>query len=185
MGRRIAIAVLVAVAAACEPVSQPVGETRLDCQGVPPQQCQQALVDARAGSNVPVVEVVVRCSAPPCALQRGQIAIEAHYADGTTRGWGSAWEDAIPAPMPVEPGPPEPAVPLPVEPTCLGVDQSVCLNMARTAMENLPPGSPPVASITVRCTAVCLPTKGEGDSVVVFADGTTSTSGWGYETTGG
>ena len=186
MRRGIAIAILALAAAACEPV-QPVGETRVDCQGVPPQHCQQALVDARASSNVPLVALIVRCSAPPCTLQQGQIDIQAQYADGNTTGWGSGWSEAVPAPAPPggggfeDPG----GAPLPIDPVCLGVPDLTCQDMAQQAMNNVQPGSPPVASITIRCTAACLPNKGEGKSVVVFADGTNMTSDWGYESGGG
>ena len=186
MRRGIAIALLVVAAVACEPAVapvQPFGETRIDCQGVPPQQCQQVLAEARDGSNLPVISLVVRCSAPPCTLQQGQIEIQAEYADGSTSGWGSGWGQAVPAPMPA--GPPEPIMPLPVDPVCIGVEQSVCLDMASNAMINLTSGSPPVESITIRCTAACLPNKGEGESVVVFADGTKMISEWAFESMGG
>jgi len=193
MRRGIAIALLALLGAACEPALEPltpIGETRIDCQGVPPQQCQQALNEARAASNLPVVSLIVRCSAPPCTFQQGQIEIQAQFADGTTSGWGSGWSAAVPAPMPVDPArpqpaPPQPVAPLPVAPVCIGVVQSLCMDMASNAMINVTPGSPPVASITIRCTAACLPNKGEGQSVVVFADGTNMISEWAFETMGG
>lgn len=165
----IAIALLALLAAGCEPALEsltPIGETRIDCQGVPPQQCQQALAEARTASNQPVIALVVRCTAPPCTFQQGQVEVQAQYADGSTSGWGTGWSQAVPAPLPVDPAPPQPAppqpaAPLPVEPVCIGVVRSLCLDMARSAMENVTPGSPPVASITIRCTAVCVPNKGK------------------------
>jgi hypothetical protein len=80
---------------------------------------------------------------------------------------------------------PVPAVLLPIDPVCIGVEQSVCLDMARNGLENVEPGKPPIASITVRCTGVCQPSKGAGDSIVVFEDGTNMTSSWAYESVGG
>src|SRR5688500_18918175 len=127
MRRGIAIAALILAAAACEPALAPVppvGETRIDCRGVPPQQCQQALAEARESSHLPVIALKVRCAALPCTFQQGQLEVEAQYADGSTMGWGSAWGEGVPEPMPVDPVPPEPAVPLPVEPVCIGVQQS-------------------------------------------------------------
>jgi len=188
MRRGIAIALLVLVAAACEPAVEtlvPVGEARIDCQGVPPQQCQQAVNDARSSTPVPLVELIVRCSAPPCTFQQGESQVQARYADGSTSTWGSGWSAAVPAPLPVDPAGPLPAVPLPVQPVCLGLPGQGCLEQALSAITSLPPGSPAVQSITVRCTAVCTPTKGEGETVVLFVDGTSMESGWGYETMGG
>jgi hypothetical protein len=188
MRRGIAIALLVLVAAACEPAVEtlvPVGEARIDCQGVPPQQCQQAVNDARSSSAVPLVELIVRCSAPPCTLQQGETQVQARYADGSTSTWGTGWSGAVPAPLPVDPAGPLPAVPLPVQPVCLGMPAQLCLEQASSAMTSLPPGSPAVRSITVRCTVVCTPIKGAGETDVTFVDGTSLGSGWGYETTGG
>ena len=50
MRRALAIALLVLTAAACEPIVEtlvPVGEARIDCQGVPPQACGDAHHGAR------------------------------------------------------------------------------------------------------------------------------------------
>jgi hypothetical protein len=183
MRREIAVAFLAVVAFACEPEVEPltpVGEARIDCQGVPPQHCQTALDDARAGSTSPLVELIVRCAAPPCTLQQGQIDVQARYADGGQSRSTSGWGVAAPAP-----GVQEPPVILPVEPMCLAVPDTTCLELATSAMSGLPRGGPAVASITVRCTATCTPTNGEGDTVVRFADGTSITSGWGYSSGGG
>lgn len=185
MRRALAFALLVLTVAACEPVVEtlvPVGAPRIDCQGVPPQQCQEALDMARDNSRAPLVELVVRCTAPPCTIQQGQTEARARFADGSQQTFGSGWSGAVPAPVPV---PPEPVGPLPVEPVCLGVPAQVCRDMASSAVSNLQPGSPPVASITVRCTEVCTPTNGTGESVVVFADGTSTGSSWSMSSGGG
>ena len=168
---------------ACEPALEtltPVGETRVDCQGVLPQHCQEALDQARAVLPVPLVELIVRCTAPPCTVQQGQTEIRARYADGTTHTSGGGWSQAVPAPAPEQPGVEPPPVALPVQPACLAVPAATCIEMATSAMTGLPPGSPPVGSITVRCTAVCTMTDGEGETLILFSDGTSMASGWGY-----
>jgi hypothetical protein len=196
MRRWAAVAVLAlataAATVACEQGLEtltPVGETRIDCQGVPPQNCQQALNEARASTSAPLLELVVRCTAPPCTFQEGQIEVRARYADGSSAQWGSGWSGAavpaVPVPVPAPTEAAEPVGPLPVEPICLGVPEALCSDMASSAISELPPGSAPVASITVRCTAVCTPTKAQGDTIVVFADGTNLTSGWAFESVGG
>ena len=173
--------------AACEPnleSTTPVGETRVDCQGVPPQQCQQALAEARAVLPVPLVELIVRCTAPPCTVQQGQTEIRARYADGTTHTSGSGWSQAVPAPAPAQPGVEPPPVALQVQPACFAVPAATCVEMATSAMTSLPQGSPPVGSITVRCTRICTLTDGEGETLIMFSDGTSMMSGWGYSNGG-
>lgn len=182
MRRAIAVVLMAVVAAACGSAPEsptPIGIGPIDCQGVPAQQCQEAVDQARGVSRAMLVQVLVRCSAPPCTDQAGQIQVQAQYADGSTTGWSSAWAGAVPA------GPDQgaPAGQLPVRPVCLGVAEAMCLDMAMSAAGELPP-DPAVRSISVRCTAVCTPTKGEGTTTVVLANGTTVLSNWGYESGG-
>jgi len=125
----------------------------------------------------------VRCAVPVCTVASGEANVIIFYIDGRQDSSGYAWAAAAPAPMPPEP--PEPPVPLTVEPVCVGVPAESCIEMATSAVAGLPRGGPAVASITVRCTAVCTPTNGEGETVVQFADGTSTTSGWGYSSGGG
>jgi hypothetical protein len=40
---------------------------------------------------------------------------------------------------------------------------------------------PPIRSIVVRCTGVCVPAKGQGTTVVTFNDGSTDRGDWTYE----
>jgi hypothetical protein len=150
---------------------------------VPPQVCQQAVNDARINGTAPLVELIIRCTKPPCTVQQGETDVRARYADGTQQTYSSGWSVAVPAPLPVDA--PEPVGPLPVEPVCIGVVEQLCHDMASSAISELRPGSPAVESITVRCKTVCLPTKAEGETLVLFADGTSTTSGWGYESGGG
>ncbi len=77
--------------------------------------------------------------------------------------------------------------PLPVAPLCLGVARATCLEMAATGLDDTGPGGgvgPAVVRITVRCTAVCTPRQGEGETRIDFADGTNAITGWGYQSAG-
>jgi hypothetical protein len=84
-------------------------------------------------------------------------------------------------------GPPaEPPV-LTVAPICLGVPFATCQDMARSAAE-IPPDAGPgraIGRITVRCIGLCTPRKGEGETRVDYLDGSSMTSSWGYESSGG
>ena len=172
---------LVTVTAACEPVVEtvfPVGEARIECLGVPARQCQEALDMARADATAPLVELRIRCVAPPCTLQQGETEAVARYADGRQSTFGTGWSGAVPAP-PAPAVPPDP-IDLAVRPVCLGVPEALCLEMARDAVSGLSADGPDVRSITVRCTTVCTPTKAEGETTIVFADGTSTETIWGY-----
>lgn len=172
------VAVLALAAAACGSAVETLTPLEtVDCQGVPAQQCQEAVDQARGVSRAKLVQVVVRCSAPSCTDQAGQLDVQASYDDGTGTAWGSAWGAAVPG----QPGMGGPAVPLPVRPVCLGVAEAICLEMASSTVSGLPAGGPAVRSISVRCTAVCTPTKAEGAMSIVFVDGTSTISTWGYE----
>ena len=187
MRRRDILVVLaiVALTAACEPVVEtvvPVGEARIDCQGVPPQACRDALTMARDNARAPLVELVVRCTVLPCTLQQGQTEARALYADGTQETFGSNWSGAVPAP-PAPAVAPDP-IDLAVLPECLGVPEALCLEMATDAVSGLPADGPDVRSVTVRCTAVCTSTRAEGETRIVFADGTSTETIWGFESGG-
>ncbi len=157
----------------------PVGETRVDCAGVPARACESSLAEARTTSPVPLVELVVRCTQPPCTDRAGQTTVDARYADGSVSSWGSAWGAAVPA---GPPGPPElDPDDLPVEPLCLGIEPVMCREFAASAASGGPVGGPAIRSIRVRCTRGCTPTRGEGETLVTYVDGSVSTSGWGYE----
>ncbi len=66
-------------------------------------------------------------------------------------------------------------------PECQGVPLAMCQQMAQNSIGMA--GGQAIAGILVRCTAApCTDRQGEGDTVITLADGTTSTSGWGYAT---
>jgi hypothetical protein len=152
----------------------------VDCQGVPAQQCQEAADQARGVSRARLLQVVVRCATPPCTDQAGQLDAQATYDDGTGTAWSSAWGAVVPG----QPGMGGAPAALPVRPVCLGVAEAICLEMASSTVSGLPPGGPAVRSISVRCTTVCTPTKAEGAMSIVFADGTSTFSSWGYDSGG-
>jgi hypothetical protein len=151
----------------------------VDCQGVPAQQCEGAVEQARGVSRATLVQVVVRCSAPPCTDEAGQMDVQALYSDGNTTGWSSAWAAAVPMPAPTPLI--QPDAPLSIKPLCLNVPDAICEEMAWSSVSGLPSGGPAVRSISVRCSAVCTPTKAEGTVSIVFADGTSTFSSWGYD----
>ena len=176
---------LVAVTAACEPVVEtvvPLGEARIECLAVPAQRCQEALTMARDNARAPLVELRIRCSVPPCTLQQGQLEAVARYADGGQSTFGTGWSEGVPAP-PAPAVAPDP-IDLAVLPECLGVPEALCLEMASDAVSGRTADGPEVRSITVRCTAVCTPTKAEGETRIVFADGRSKETIWGFESGG-
>lgn len=173
MRRGIALAILAWASIACEPV----GEARIDCRNVPAQHCQIALADARAGSASRLTELVVRCTSPSCTPVEGEVDVEASWAGGNGASWSFGWS----ADEPARPGVHGPPGPLPVQPVCLGVPDEAC---RQQAISGMPRGGPRVESITVRCTTVCTPAKGEGETVVRLVDGTSETSNWSYESVG-
>ena len=72
---------------------------------------------------------------------------------------------------------------LPVVPVCIGVPLEQCRDMATTWFEGSNLGehqANQVVRITVRCSTVCTPRNGDGDTRIDFTDGTNLTSGWGY-----
>lgn len=66
-------------------------------------------------------------------------------------------------------------------PECQGVPPATCQQTAQSSIGVV--GGQAIVGILVRCTAAaCTDKHGEGDTVITLADGTTSTSGWGYAT---
>lgn len=182
-GLRRSVSALVALLllAACEPLSgtpAPVGETRFDCSTVPGNTCRDVLADAKLnGSGAAVVELVVRCSTPPCTPMQGEADVSVRYADGGTLTWSIGWS----GPVPAQPAAPVPPAAAPVEPTCVGVDPAMCLEVARQMASEVPAGRPPIVALDVRCTSVCTASKAEGEVLITLADGTTMTTGWAQE----
>lgn len=179
--RWLAVAVFALLIAACSlpgptPILNPPAQPFVDCVGVAPDVCEQAVRDARlsAPAGSVVVRIQVRCTVQVCIAARGQSEVNVQYSDGSTGTYGSAWEQAVPG------GQAAPPV-LPVQPICIGVPPERCHETALGAMP-VPDGRPAVLSIVVRCTRPsCTDVSGQGDMVVTYADGTTTESSWGYE----
>jgi hypothetical protein len=171
--------------AACDsggvrPQPQPVANPQVVCLGVPDQACKQAfdITGAVPGS---VAQVVVQCSVPVCTIQNGEADVTVVFIDGRreSSGYGWAGAGAAPAPVPVKP----PAA-LTFAPVCLGVPLAQCLDMAATGPEGEGVG-PEVASITVRCTDVCI-NGGSRQTTYEFKDGRPSvTIMWAVGSSGG
>jgi len=175
------------VLGACDVIAPPVpppaaGGPPLVCQGVPAQICQQGLDDARnnADPGIPVVQVRIVCTSPPCTVQNGATQVDVLYANGRRDSFGSAWEsagEAAPAPAPDSP---EPVPSLPVEPTCQGILERRCHDLARDAIIDLV-DSTVVAAIAIRCEpGPCDPDNGAGTTTVTFQDGTITTWEFNY-----
>jgi hypothetical protein len=185
-GRLLAVLIVAVLAAAC---GEPPAEATLDpslgpaapqvtCLGVPASKCAEFAKQATAdGGTVPLVAIRIVCSAAPCFEQSGQVAIDIVYADGRRDSTGTAWDTVRGTGAP----PPQTAPPLPagIKPTCIGLAQRLCNDMARNVMTEGMPGSVMV-SVVVTCTAVCNDRIGQGTTIATYDDGTTTTDQWGY-----
>ena len=152
----------------------------VDCRA-PASTCATAVDDARAQVAPGVVPIAVQVVCKPgCTVLEGEADIAVRYSDGSTGGWTAGWSGAVP------PGPPDPAIappPMPVAPTCQGVPEPTCTDMAQSSWESAGGDDADVVSIVVRCTSAggCTPARGEGRTVITFADGRTADTGFGYE----
>jgi hypothetical protein len=182
--RRLAVIALLAIAGCGAPAggSGPPASPTVSCNGVPVDRCQEA-VDAVARSlpNTAALKIDVTCVSGTCTPESGAMDTVVTLVDGgtlrsSTIPWGSGFGTSGGKPVPAPPI----AVPdLPVAPECLGVPLATCQQMAQSSIGVA--GGPAIVGILVRCTAaVCTDKQGEGDTVITLADGTTSTSGWGY-----
>lgn len=167
------------------PPADPAATPRIDCTGLPPVRCDEAVASvARSLPNEHPVLIEARCISDPCNESSGTMETTVTLADGRQlRANPLTWYDgnatdggAIP---PAAPG----DIPLAVQPTCQGIPLASCRQVAGGSFQS---GHGDVVSILVRCTKnPCTSTSGEGDTLVTYADGTQSTSGWGYANSGG
>jgi hypothetical protein len=153
------------------PVGQPV-----ECIGIPAQTCTEIVTDARRNAEPGTFPIRIRaaCSRPVCTIRDGQAQVDVDYTNGRHDSFGIGWAGAAPAGGPGRP----PG--LAIEPICQGVPRGPC----RGAVVDIDDGSGrAVRAVIVRCTAAtgCSDTKGEGDILITFEDGTTATTSWGYE----
>lgn len=183
---RLSVLVFAALAAivACGPpsASGPPSSPRISCTGLPATKCDEAVASvARSLPNTPVVLIEVSCVSGTCTAATGAMETVVTLEDGSVlRSSGISWsggEDGS-GQTSSKPLPPPPAV-VPVEPVCQGVPLATCRTMAETAFGEV--SDQAVVQIVVRCRKLpCTNERGEGDTVVTYADGSTRTSGWGY-----
>jgi hypothetical protein len=159
--------------------SGPVASPAITCTGLPPEKCDEAVKSvARSLPNEHPVAIDVSCVSGSCSLQNGLMDTVVTLSGGSQlRGSTLSWGDGTAG---GGKGFPVPAVPAPaVAPICQGVPIDQCNQMASSMGPETGHGA--IVQIVVRCTkAACTEKDGEGDTVVTYADGTTSSSGWGY-----
>jgi hypothetical protein len=159
----------------------PQGPQPVLCEGLDDAACQAVIAQTNA-ANRSAVQIQVRCMAAFCTAAEGEAQITLLFADGSSETSSHAWASA-PEPAPVG-GQPEPEPPRPFEPICIGVPFQQCQDMGSTAMD---PGfaQGAIGSITVRCTTICTPARGEGTTILKYLDGTPDqTIDWGYDNGG-
>ena len=169
-GAVAAVVIAILGVAACDsggirPQPQPVANPQVVCLGVPDQACKQAF-DISGAVPGRVAQVVVQCTAPICTIQNGEADVTVVFIDGRRELSSFSWAGAA---APAAPIPAQPTVPLTITPVCLGVPLAQCLEMAAAGPEGAGVG-PEVASITVRCSDVCI-TGGSGQTTYEFEDG--------------
>ena len=165
--------------------ADPAASPRIDCTGLPATKCDEAVASvARSLPNEHPSLIEIRCLSDPCTASSGTMETTVTLADGRQlHANPSTWFDGNAtgggvAP-PVAPDDPK----LPVQPTCQGIPLASCRQVAGGSFES---GHGAIVSILVRCTKnPCTSASGEGDTIVTYADGTQSTSGWGYANSGG
>lgn len=184
--RRLTVIAFLAIAGCAAPTggSGPPASPTVTCNGVPADRCEEAVAAvARSLPNTAALKIDVTCVSGTCTTQSGAMDTVVTLADGgtlrsSTIPWGSGF--GAPGGKP-EPVPPIAVPDLPVEPQCQGVPLATCQQMAESSISTA--GGQAIVGIIVRCTAAaCTDKQGEGETVITLADGTTSTSGWGYAT---
>lgn len=181
------VVVLVLVIGGCDSSGGGASATpgpRVACNGVPQAPCDQAVASLEGSFGAPVVQINVSCNVAVCTPTEGGVSIDVLLADGRRESSGYGYGSAQPQPVQIDP----PV--LTVAPVCLGLPFAQCKDMAQSAIQGDVGGvagkrRPPVARITIRCSGVCTPTKGEGQTRIDYVDGTNTTSSWGYESSGG
>lgn len=178
----LATAILVGGCGGPEPSASPTEAPNVACVGVPQAPCDDAVASLEGLFSAPIVQIAVACTVAACTATEGQVGIDVLLANGRRESSGYGYGSAQPRPVQVDP----PV--LPVVPVCLGLPFAKCTDMALTMLQE--PGfpgdaRPAIARITVRCTAVCNPARGEGETRIDYVDGTNATSTWGYTSDGG
>jgi len=168
-----ALVMAVPAVAGCAP-SLPPGERT--CVGFPAEVCgrQVAELEREAMTHGGLVAYRIVCTSGSCTAAQGEGKETVVFADGSGREGGFGYASPV-GPPPVAPS----RGPLPVTPTCLGVPDGWCTEMARTGVENVADWSS-IMAVVVRCTTSCSPTVGDGETRIRLADGSEQTVGWGY-----
>lgn len=155
-------------------------EPVVDCIGVPAEQCRSAVADAMASAAAGdrVTAITIRCTAPSCSPEDGEMAVTVILVGGRRTTSMSAWAMA-----PATAADEGTVVPLPVQPICAGVPVKACAQFATDSVQHLDRPADDVVSILVRCAAdkPCVDERGAGSTDLTFRDGTHQTSEWIYE----
>jgi hypothetical protein len=99
-----AMTLLVLVLGACDGGAGGSGGNPFQCVGLPASTCERLLADARSQfPDVPAVSAVIRCTVAACTDVQGEASVRVDFANGRFVEYGTAWEQAVPAPNPVPP----------------------------------------------------------------------------------
>ncbi len=182
-GLLVVLGVIAGCAAAAP--SGPTPSPRVTCVGIPAEKCDEAVASVMRSLLDAAPEAIdVTCVSGGCTSSAGSMDTVVTLAGGrqlhaNPLTWGNGGGPVF---QPGVPGMPQ----LPVAPTCQGVPEEMCRQMAGSDFPDagLHGG---VVKIVVSCTKVpCTAQKGEGTTVITFGDGTEdSSSGWGYENASG
>jgi len=142
-----------------------------DCIGFPAEVCQRQTAELQdeGASHGGVAAYRFVCTSGSCTVAGGQGTMTVVFADGTSRKGSFGYATPVATP-PDAPGVTDP--PLTVTPLCLGVPESWCQDIARSAAAEAARGGQTVVSITVRCTTTCTETNGDLATLVTLGDGT-------------
>ena len=183
--RRLVLVAIVAIAGCGAPAggSGPPASPKVSCLGVPAARCDEAVASvARSLPNSTPVSIDVSCVSGTCTLEAGSMDTLVTLADGShLRGSTLSWNDGAGgrAAVTVPPVPPIQGPALPVTPQCVGVPMGQCQSLAQSSVAS--DAGRVIVQIVVQCSdSMCTDTKGEGSTVITYADGTTETTSWGY-----
>jgi hypothetical protein len=146
-----------------------------DCVGFPVEVCQSRVADleqeGQAHGGVAAYRMV--CTAATCSAASGEGTETVVFGDGTGRDGGFGYATAADAPTITDP-------PLTVAPQCLGVPETWCADLGKSAAADATRDGGSVAAVTVACASTCTETGGKGTTSVTLSDGRVIRSGWEY-----
>jgi hypothetical protein len=177
LGLILGLALLAAGCIGDDPVASDFGPAQqpVECIGIPAQTCTEVVTDARRNADPGTIPVTIRavCSRSFCTTRDGDAQIDIRYSNGRHDSFGIGWAAAVPGQVPAQPPT------LAVDPVCQGVPPGPC----RDAAEFDDGSGRTIRAIVVRCTAPegCSETRGGGDVIASYEDGSTTTGSWSYE----